>query len=116
MTTRPTPAGWLLTPLVAFGVTLVGVVALYGFNAGVVPPMLGGIEAVCGSPDCGLGIGIWLIAGGALVTLASALAGGIVGFLRRGRRGAVKRGLLVAGWCLLVYLLEGVSLWVLASA
>ncbi len=116
MTTRPTPAGWLLTPLVAFGVTLVGVVALYAFNAGAVPPMLGGIEAVCGSPDCGLGIGVWLIAGGALVILASAIAGGIVGFLRRRRRGAAKRGLLVAAWCLLAYLLEGVVLWVLASA
>ncbi|QGK69180.1 hypothetical protein GIY23_06195 [Allosaccharopolyspora coralli] len=116
MTTRPTPAGWLLTPLVAFGVTLVGVVALYAFNAGAVPPMLGGIEAVCGSPDCGLGIGVWLIAGGALLTLASVLAGGVVGYLRRWRPGAARRGLVVAGWCLLVYVLEAIVLWVLAGA
>lgn len=112
---RP-PAGWLLTPLVAFGGTLAGVLLLFFGQSELVPAVIGGYGAVCGSPDCALGIGILLIVGGFLALCASMIAGAVVGVLRRhdvDSRAAIRRGAFVAVWCLLAYVAESVLVWVL---
>ena len=116
MTTRRTPAtSWLLTPAVALAATVAGVVVLFYVNASLVPPMLGGLEAVCGSPDCGLGLGVWLIVGAFVLVSAALVAGVVVGVLRRhdaDRSLAVRRGLWVAGWCLLAYVAQSLVMWI----
>lgn len=110
---RP-PVDWLLTPLVAFAGTVIGVPVLFFAQARLLPLLAGGFSALCGSPDCGLGIGIMLIAAGFVVVCASFVAGWIVAIRHRrqaGRRGALRRGLLVCLWCLVAYAVASVAVW-----
>jgi hypothetical protein len=104
----------LLTAPVAFGGTVAGVLVLYLVQPEIVPRLLGGYDAICGSPDCGLGIGVWLIFGGFVVALASLIAGVAVTIRYRhetSRLAALRRGLFVCLWCLLAYVGESVVLW-----
>lgn len=111
---RP-PTGWLLTPLVAFAGTLVGAALLFFVQAELVPAVAGGFGALCGAPDCALGLGLMLIAGGFVALCASLIAGVVVGVRHRDdpdTQGSIRRGLLVCAWCLLGYLAVSLFAWV----
>lgn len=108
------PTTWLLTPLLAFVGTLAGVAVLFFGQTEFVPALAGGYGALCGAPDCALGIGILLIAGGFLVLCASVIAGIVLGVLRRHEtdpRAAARRGVLVCLCCLLGYAVVSTLVW-----
>ncbi len=110
---RP-PAGWLLTPLVAFGSTLVGAALLFFAQAELVPALLGGYDAICDAPDCGLGLGLMLMATGFIALCVSLIAGVVVGARFRHDPdvpAAVRRGVLVCLWCLLAYVAASLFVW-----
>lgn len=107
------PANALLTPLIAFGATAVGVLVLFVVQRALTPSLIEGPWAVCRAPDCLLGVGLWLIVGGFALLCASVLAGALAGIRVRERAASVRRGLLVAACCLFVYLLGSVVFWVL---
>jgi hypothetical protein len=110
---RP-PTAWLATPFVAFTGTVVGVAALFLVQARLVPSMAGGYVSLCGAPDCGLGIGVMLIAAGFAMLCASFAAGWVVAIRHRGeegRRGAVRRGVVVSLWCLGIYVVLSTAVW-----
>ncbi|PKW14829.1 hypothetical protein [Saccharopolyspora spinosa] len=100
----------LLTPLVAAAGTAAGVLVLFFGQRALAPVLAGGPGAVCTEPDCVLGVGLWLIVGGVIALCASLLAGTV--FRHRDR--PVRRGLLIALWCVAAYLVESVVLWILA--
>lgn len=114
--TQPAPASawWLFTPIVAFGATLVGVVGLFYLEAWLLGELIG-TERICQRVECGLGIGVWLIVSGFFALVAAFLAGMVLGVLRRDTTptlgAAARRGLAVAGWCTLVYLLASIVIW-----
>lgn len=108
------PTRWLLTPLVAFAGTLVGAALLFYVQAELVPAMLGGFGAICEAPDCGLGLGLMLMAAGFVALCASLIGGVVVGVRYRAdpeAPGAIRRGVLVCLWCLLAYLAVSVFVW-----
>lgn len=107
------PANALLTPLIAFGATAVGVLALFFAQRALSPALIAGPWAVCREPDCVLGVGLWLIVGGFALLCASVIAGALAGLRVRERSTSARRGLLVAACCVLVYLVGSVVLWVL---
>jgi hypothetical protein len=111
---RPNPAYWMFTPISAFGATLVGVVVLFYGELGLLGEVVG-TERVCGNAECGLGVGVWLIVSAFFVLVAAFLVGIVLGAVRRSdtpRLGvAVRRGLIVGGWCTLAYLLASVVIW-----
>jgi hypothetical protein len=111
------PADQLLTPLVAFVGTLAGVCVLFFGQGALSPVLVGGPGAVCNTPDCALGVGLLLLAGGFVALCASVIASAVVSLRHRndvGRRAALRRGLFVCLWCLLAYLAESIVVWVLA--
>ncbi|MBA8825350.1 hypothetical protein FHX42_002701 [Saccharopolyspora lacisalsi] len=111
MPTQRQALAWLLTPLLAFSTTLAGVLVLFYGQSELVPALAGGVGALCRTPDCVLGLGLMLIAGGFLVLCASVVAGTVVGLVHREQseaRAAVRRGLFVALWCVLAYLVGSV--------
>ncbi|SFS94194.1 hypothetical protein [Saccharopolyspora flava] len=94
-----------LTALIA---TAVGVGVLFFANSALSPVLLGGPGSTCSEPDCALGAGLWLIAGAVAVVLVAFLAG----FLRSVER-PVRRGLWIALWCTVLYLVESAVVWIL---
>lgn len=98
----------LLAALTALLATAVGAGALLVANIALSPVLIGGPGSTCPEPDCGLGAGLWLIAGAAAVVLVAFLAG-----LLRAAERPVRRGLWIALWCALIYLLESVVIWIL---
>ncbi|MDR7301027.1 hypothetical protein [Haloactinomyces albus] len=110
------PTAWLLTPLLAFGGTLLGVAVLFFGQTELVPALAGGYGALCGAPDCALGVGILLMAGGFLALCASMIAGIVLGVLHRHEtapRMAARRGVSACLWCLLGYAVASVLVWIL---
>ncbi len=109
------PANSLLTPLAAVGTTLAGLLVLFYANSELAAHLIGGAGAVCRAPDCVLGAGLWLIVGGFLVLCAAMVVGIVLALRRRHptRRAALRRGLFVGLWCLLVYVVESVVVWIL---
>ncbi|TWF93653.1 hypothetical protein [Saccharopolyspora dendranthemae] len=97
-----------LAALTALLATAVGAGALLVANSALSPVLIGGPGSICPQPDCALGAGLWLIAGAVAVVLVAFLAG----FLRAAER-PVRRGLWIALWCTLIYLLESVVIWIL---
>lgn len=112
---EPQPANSLLTPLVAFGGTLAGVLALFSLNSALAPLLSGGPGAICPAPDCALGAGIWLVFGGFAAMCASVFVSVLIALRHRepSVRAAVRRGGFVVLWCLLGYVLESAVLWIL---
>ncbi|MCP2260104.1 hypothetical protein LX15_003815 [Streptoalloteichus tenebrarius] len=114
MARRASGFAWALTPLVAVTGTLLGVLALAYGQGRLVPRIAGGVERVCGTVDCGLGVGVTLILFGFLVVCVAMTAGCLVALRRRedpdGRR-AVWRGVWITGWCLVVYAALSVVAW-----
>ncbi|GGM53768.1 hypothetical protein GCM10012275_26060 [Longimycelium tulufanense] len=111
---RRPPIGWLITPLVGVISTALGVTVLFLGQARLVPWLAGGVENVCGTVDCGLGVGVLLLFFGFLVVSCAMVAGTVVGLRRRDdtdNRRAVRRGLAVAGWSLLAYAVLSVVAW-----
>ncbi|RCW45098.1 hypothetical protein DFQ14_10361 [Halopolyspora algeriensis] len=109
------PAAWLLTPLLAFGGTLAGTAALFFAQVEFAPAVAGGYGAPCGAPDCVLGIGVLLIAGGFLALCASMIAGTVLGMVHRrdtDTRAAARRGAFVCLWSLLGYLVASALVWI----
>lgn len=109
------PVTWLLTPLLAFGGTLAGTAALFFGQAELVPAAAGGHGALCAAPDCVLGIGLLLVAGGFLTLCASLIAGIAVGALHRRDtdiRRSARRGAFVCLWSLLGYVVASVLVWI----
>ncbi|MCI2416240.1 hypothetical protein MOQ72_02290 [Saccharopolyspora sp. K220] len=104
------PAAALLTPLVALAGTAVGVLVLYFGQRALAPVLVGGPGAVCAAPDCILGVGVWLIVGGIIALCVSLIAGAVFRHPDR----PLRRGLFVALWCVLAYLVESIVLWILA--
>lgn len=105
---------WLVTPLVAVLGTLAGVLALYFGEAALVPWLAGAGEPPCGPPDCVLGVGLQMMLAGVVVVLLAAGFGGWLGWRRResaDRAGAVLRGFVVCGYCLLAYAIQSVIAW-----
>lgn len=109
------PANSLLTPLVAFAGTLVGVFVLFFANEQLAPVLSGGPGAICPAPDCALGAGIWLVFGGFAALCLSVFLSVLVALRHREptRREAVRRGGFIVLWCLLAYVAESVVLWIL---
>ncbi|GAA3362273.1 MULTISPECIES: hypothetical protein [Saccharopolyspora] len=107
------PATALLTPLVAFGGAVLGVLVLFFAQRALSPYLAGGPGAVCTAPDCVLGVGLWLLLGGFLAVCLAFVAGTAVALAKGAAPGAVRRGLLVAACCVLAYLVESIVLWVL---
>jgi len=113
---RPASPGpyWLFVPISAFGATLVGVVALFYLEAWLLGEVVG-TERVCRELECGLGVGVWLVVAGFFTLVAAFLAGMVLGVVRRDVTPtlgvAVRRGIRVAGWCTLAYVLAGVVIW-----
>lgn len=109
-----TAAYWLFVPITAFGATLVGVVALFYLEAWLLGEVIG-TERICQRLECGLGIGVWLIVTGFFTLVASFLAGMVVGVRRRDATptlgAAARRGLHVATWCTLAYLIASAVIW-----
>lgn len=109
------PAYWLFTPIVAFGAALVGIVALYYAELAI----LGGVvdaERLCeGRAECGLGVLVGLLVAGFFALVAAFVAGMIVAVARRDDTPrmavAARRGLIVAAWCVLAYLLATIVIW-----
>ena len=97
-----------LAALTALLATAIGAGALLVANSALSPVLIGGPGSICPQPDCGLGAGLWLIAGAVAVVLVAFIAG----FLRAAER-PVRRGLWIALWCTLIYLLESVVIWIL---
>ncbi|SHF44905.1 hypothetical protein [Streptoalloteichus hindustanus] len=112
--TRQAALAWLLTPLVAVFGTLLGVLALFYGQARLVPRLAGGVEQVCGTVDCGLGVGVLLVLFGFLAVCLAMTAGCVVALRCRedqDNRRAVWRGAWVAGWCLVAYAALSVIAW-----
>nr|WP_228046430.1 hypothetical protein [Saccharopolyspora sp. HNM0983] len=103
----------MLTPLIAFGATGAGVLALFFAQRALAPSLVGGEWAICRTPDCLLGVGLWLVAGGFALLCASVIAGALAGFRVRERAASVRRGLIVAACCLVVYLAGSAVFWIL---
>ncbi|MGP4016301.1 hypothetical protein [Saccharopolyspora sp. 5N708] len=104
------PAPGLLTPLVAVVGTAVGVLVLFAAQRALAPVLVGGPGAVCTAPDCVLGVGVWLIVGAVVAPCVSLIAGAVFRHPDR----PVRRGLFIALWCVLAYLVESIVLWILA--
>ncbi|GAB2687018.1 hypothetical protein GCM10027271_57320 [Saccharopolyspora gloriosae] len=111
--TEARPATALLTPLVAFGGAVAGVLVLFFGQSALAPYLAGGPGAACAQPDCALGVGIWLIVGGFLAVCLAFVSGVVVALRRGAAPGAVRRGLVVSACCVLAYLAESIVLWVL---
>lgn len=109
------PANSLLTPLAAVATTLAGLLVLLYANSELAVNLIGGAGAVCRAPDCVLGAGVWLIAGGFLLLCAAMVVSVVLALRRRHptRRVALRRGLFVGLWCLLAYLVESIVIWIL---
>lgn len=98
----------LYAALTALAATAIGAGVLFFANSALSPVLIGGPGSTCPEPDCALGAGLWLIAGAVAVVLVAFLAG----FLRPAER-PVRRGLWIALWCTVIYLLESVVVWIL---
>lgn len=114
MSQPSTGAYWLFTPITAFGATLAAVVVLF-YGEGWLLDALIGTERLCGQVECGLGLGVWLLVAGFFTLVASFLAGLVLGAARQRdtpRIGvAALRGLFVAAWCGVAYLLVSGGIW-----
>ncbi|APU13664.1 MULTISPECIES: hypothetical protein [Actinoalloteichus] len=111
------PVHWSLVPLLAAPATVLGVVLLYFGQSALVPAVAGGVEGICGSPDCGLGIGVMLFLAGVASVLVALLLSVLLGRARA--RGGRELGLhlalrdagAVTACVLLGYVIVSVLLW-----
>ncbi|MCP3800910.1 hypothetical protein NLX83_16720 [Allokutzneria sp. A3M-2-11 16] len=106
-------ATWVVSAAVAFGVTVVGVLALYFAQSTIIINAFDG-QPPCGPPDCGLGIGVWLIVSAFVMPFVALVAGVIHARRRRAQLvvgSAVRSGLVIAAWCLLGYVGLSVIAW-----
>ncbi|AOS62408.1 hypothetical protein [Actinoalloteichus hymeniacidonis] len=115
------PVRWWLVPLVAGPLTVVGVQLLERVQAAAVPALAGGIEEICGAPDCGLGIGVMLPVAGAASVLVALVLAVVLGRAREKGGRSLHLGLAlrdiaaVTGCALLGYVIVSFVLWWMIS-
>ena len=96
---------WVLTPIVALDTAVAGALAIYYGELA--------LSEVVGEDS--LSVPVLLLAGAIFTPVVALVAGSLVGVERRADtpRAAVamRRGFVVAGWCLLAYLLASAIVW-----